>query len=200
MESPAVDVQAIMHDIRHRLRAKRRQDAELYSEADKIVSSALALSLRNLESQLRELRTDVERIGGLPPAPPTLRGRVGALLVALMRRSLFWLIPSLQMMQIKVVSALDENRRAVRELTVGLRQLNAELIALKRSPADASFTGDAEPAPGDNDRPAATDPAVAALIEELEETLTAQLRIQRELFHCLASERSRSLSASRKSE
>jgi hypothetical protein len=196
MDPPAVDVHTIMHDIHSRLKAKRRQSAELYRAADKIVTPALALSLRNLESQIRELRADVERIGEIPPGPDTMRAKAGAFLARIVRRSLIWLIPSLQSTQIKVVSALEENRRALNELADALRQLNASLVTSAETSAGEN-TGKA--LDGDDAQAVASD-HVAALIEQLEQNVTAQLQIQRELFQCLAPERARSLAAGRKGE
>jgi len=196
MELSDVEVQSIMDDIHGRLRSKRRQNAEFQRAAGKIVSPALALSLRNLESQLRELRADVARIGEIPPGPRTLRAKIGELLARIMRRSLIWLIPTLQSTQIKVVSTLEENRRALNELTEALRQLNANLVA-----SSETSTGENAAEPAESvDVQAINSDRVTTLIEQLEQNVAAQLRIQRELFQCLAPERARSLAAGRNGE
>ena len=52
--------------------------------------------LSNLRSRLLLLREDCRKIGQPPPRPPTLRAGVGAFLVSIVRRLLFWYTPPLQ--------------------------------------------------------------------------------------------------------
>ena len=185
-----------MNDIRCRLRAKRRQEAEVYREANKIVTPALALSLRNLESQIRELHAEVERIGAIPPSPHTSRGRIGSVLVRVIRRSLFWLIPTIQASHIKFIAALEENRQALVELTAGLRQISSELLLLRGAAGSFSPAQSLE-APDASTDSAASPDRILELVEKLERNIEIQAQIQRELFTCLASERTRSRSARR---
>jgi hypothetical protein len=43
-----------------------------------------------------ELKTLCAQIGGVPPEPPTMRGRIGAFLVHLVQRALFWYTPQIR--------------------------------------------------------------------------------------------------------
>jgi len=52
--------------------------------------------LSNLRSRLLLLREDCRKIGQPPPRPPTLRAGMGAFLVSIVRRMLFWYTPPLQ--------------------------------------------------------------------------------------------------------
>ena len=64
--------------------------------------------------------------GGLPPQPPTFRGRVGKTLVDLMRRSLFWYTPAIQAFQRAVAAAFREQT----ETTGAIRTELAQRISL----------------------------------------------------------------------
>ena len=52
--------------------------------------------LTRLRAQLRMLREDCRKVGELPPRPPTWRGSVGAFLVSIVHRALFWYTPTVQ--------------------------------------------------------------------------------------------------------
>jgi len=52
--------------------------------------------LSNLRSRLLLLREDCRKIGQQPPRPPTLRAGIGAFLVSIVRRAMFWYTPPLQ--------------------------------------------------------------------------------------------------------
>jgi len=60
-----------------------------------------------LTSVLVSLRFRKAQVGKMPGAPPTLRGRCGALLVGAVRRSLFWLIKQLDDFDTQIVEACD---------------------------------------------------------------------------------------------
>ena len=66
--------------------------------------------------QSAELISGVESgqtlIGGLPPQPPTFRGRVGKVLIELIRRSLFWYTPTIHAFQRAVAAAFREQNEA----------------------------------------------------------------------------------------
>jgi SAM-dependent methyltransferase len=51
-------------------------------------------------------------VGGLPPQPPTFRGRVGKALIELIRRSLFWYTPAIHAFQRAVAAAFREQNEA----------------------------------------------------------------------------------------
>ena len=75
--------------------------------------AAAARSLQGGFPRSAELISGIETgqtlVGGLPPHPPTFRGRVGKALVGLVRRSLFWYTPAIHAFQ-RAVAARFENR------------------------------------------------------------------------------------------
>jgi hypothetical protein len=130
-----VDVQVVMRGVRRRAWAARRERSELLRAAGRIVSPALAAALGSADIQIQHMRQCARLIGALPPIAPTLRGRVGAVLVTLVRRALFWFIPPLKDSQTAALAALEEQRCALREITLALRDLNAKLIATQETDA-----------------------------------------------------------------
>ncbi len=129
---PAVDVPAVMREVRRRAWALRRERAELQQAAGQIVSPRLSLALAQLDLQIQTLRQTAASIGEMPPQAPTLRGRVGSILVRLIRRTLFWLLPGLKDSHAAALAALEAEQRALAEITLALRDLNTKLIALGR--------------------------------------------------------------------
>jgi len=67
-----------------------------------------ALELTHLRQWLASLKEACRRVGQMPPTPPTLRGRVGRCVVAVIQRALFWLIPPVR-------SALFDSARLLEE-------------------------------------------------------------------------------------
>jgi hypothetical protein len=130
-EAPAADVQAVMQGVRRRARQRRSENAEFQRLAEQVVSPALALALSRLDAHLQDLRRSAPMVGAQPPTPRTLRGRIGAVLVALVRRALFWFIPPLESSQAAMLGALEGQYRALIEITAALRDLNAKLISLQ---------------------------------------------------------------------
>ncbi len=72
-------------------------------------------------------RADVQ-IGAMPPQPPSLRARVGAVLVAIVRRALFWYTAQIQAFQTRVAEAAAEQTRVLARLS-GQQQEQATLLA-----------------------------------------------------------------------
>jgi hypothetical protein len=87
-------------------------------------------------------------VGRLPPEPPTLRGRLGGLMVKAVRRGLSWYTSRLDDFHSDVIEAFDLQLSALNSLSSVTRQ-NVEAVALlKRKLADVS----AELAPNPNER------------------------------------------------
>jgi hypothetical protein len=134
-EAPSVDVQAVMRGVRLRARERRSENAEIRRLAEQVVSPALALALSRLDAHLEDLRRSAPVVGAPPPTPRTLRGRMGAVMVAVVRRALFWFIPPLESSQAAMLGALEAQYRASTEIAAALRDLNAKLIALRAASA-----------------------------------------------------------------
>ena len=62
------------------------------------------------------------QVGDIPPQPPTLRGRLGAVLVKLVRRMLFWYTGQIRTFHGVVAEAVGEQARSLQELSDGLQR------------------------------------------------------------------------------
>lgn len=84
---------------------------------------------RYVERTLARLRQASATVGAMPPVPGTVRGMVGARLVALARRAIFWLIPQLDNVHGQLIGFCEEQhaesmrlRREVENLRKGQRE------------------------------------------------------------------------------
>jgi SAM-dependent methyltransferase len=95
-------------------------------------SSAQLLELR---SAVGALNASYALVGQAPPEPPTLRGRIGARLVKVVQRLLFWYTPQIVHFQYSTLKALESALktlesavRAIEGQTKSSRLLEAELL------------------------------------------------------------------------
>src|SRR5262249_55235259 len=108
----ALMVEAIMRDLRAKVRAQNGNVLPVKNGT----SPQLAVAVVRARTRLVTMRQTIQRIGEPPPCPPTLRGRVGAFAVLGMRGALFWLIPSLKMVQEEVAACLEDELRLIEQL------------------------------------------------------------------------------------
>jgi hypothetical protein len=142
-----VDVSVIMSAIRQRMRAENQRRADAMRNARKGLPA-------DLVARVSRLRARMAHIGGMPPAPPTLRGKLGALAVGIMRRSLFWLIPNLQATQEQLIAAIDDQTTALEEVVTALQRTNfrIELLIDERESGGAALD-DGRREAGSGERP-----------------------------------------------
>jgi vacuolar-type H+-ATPase subunit I/STV1 len=76
----------------------------------------------------RALEPGRQQIGDLPPAPPTLRGRMGAALVKVVQRMLFWYTDQIRTFQTNVSEAAREHERSFLQLG-GEQRRHRKLLA-----------------------------------------------------------------------
>ena len=127
-----LDIEAVSAEIRARV--TRRM-----ASATPAVPASLGLELRRQSAQddLPPLRLGAGEalsdqiagelsIGRMPSSPPTIRGRLGRLLVAFVRRSLFWLIPQIESFQRAVAAATKEEITALRTLARRIADLHSD--------------------------------------------------------------------------
>jgi O-antigen chain-terminating methyltransferase len=88
------------------------------------------LSLPASERLARAVEWGQPQVGDMPPRPPTLRGRVGAILVGIVRRMLFWYTGQIRSFHAGVAGAVAEQSRALRELSAGDERRQAQLSAV----------------------------------------------------------------------
>jgi hypothetical protein len=134
---PRIDVEQVMQQIRERVRDR-------YASAPGGVapgSTPVQADFNELLRLIEHARRCSAAIGEQPPQPPTLRARMSAVLVRLVRRMLFWYTPQITDFHNATLRAMEEQVAALESVST---RLNARLASLERlavPPAD----GDAEP-------------------------------------------------------
>lgn len=127
-----VEVLPLMEQI---WRRTRNQSAVPASPLDARHRARLGIAEKRarLRKNLGELESAVRRIGRIPEGPPTLRGRVGGVLVRLVHRALFWLIPSLRQAHQQTFEAVRLQAALCDEMADFLLQAERDLSLLIRS-------------------------------------------------------------------
>jgi 2-polyprenyl-3-methyl-5-hydroxy-6-metoxy-1,4-benzoquinol methylase len=97
------------------------------------------LNLPATEQLSRSTGFNIPQIGDMPPQPATIRGRLGAVLVSMVRRSLFWYTAQLKPIHIAIAESarelagtlqgMDAQQRRQRTLLTETRQRVSELEA-----------------------------------------------------------------------
>jgi len=134
-----------MRQIRAGIRGGDNREYEWIRQGRKAVPSHLISGIGRLRASTALLRSAVARIGDPPPAPATLRGRFGLALIQVIRRGLFWLIPSIQTAQIQIVDALEGQLAATEEILHILQNTHVELARLASRPAAGTDPARGEP-------------------------------------------------------
>src|ERR1700682_5152578 len=122
--SDAVDVQKIMQEMRDWI----PQGADSQQQAQPGLSLPPGLELPDLgglnrAGQALHLRKSL--VGQMPPEPPTFRGRMGALLVKIVRRSLSWFTSRLDDFHAEILEGFDLHFAALKSLA-GVSRHNRE--------------------------------------------------------------------------
>lgn len=140
-----VDVQSIMREIRADIRGNSRE-REWLRHARKAVPAHLMSSVGRLRASTAGLRSAIARIGDTPPAPATVRGKIGGALIALMRRALFWYTPGIQSVNYQLLDALEAHVKATEEIIQILERTSVDLARINdRNQLRASSNSDCEP-------------------------------------------------------
>lgn len=142
-QAPQIDIQTIMAEIRGHVRVENQREQAALRNVRKIISPELTARVSRLQVRVAAIRASAARIGELPPAPPTPRARIGAVAVRVLRRAMFWLIPSLQAAQEQIAAALEDQTKAVEDLVKAIEKTNArmELLLGERVPDGDSHPG-----------------------------------------------------------
>jgi|HigsolmetaAR202D_1030399.scaffolds.fasta_scaffold05578_4 hypothetical protein len=127
-----VNVLGLMAEIRLRVRQQNRSQDELARRARARIPASLRTSIAAFRAQAAGLRASVEKVGEFPPVPPTIRGRLGFVLVWLVRRALFWLIPPLKAAHMQTATALEEQAAIAEQLATVLEETNLQIESLRR--------------------------------------------------------------------
>ncbi|HYO83182.1 MAG TPA: hypothetical protein VES20_17380 [Bryobacteraceae bacterium] len=124
-----VSVQEVMRGVRDRVRSGGREQ-DWVRRARKSVPPHLVSGTARLRASTGTLRSAIARIGSPPPSPPTLRGRIGAVLVRVIQRLLFWYTPGVQQANNQLVDALEAHLRITEEILGVLEKTNVEVARL----------------------------------------------------------------------
>jgi hypothetical protein len=90
------------------------------------------LDLGGLDRALEHLYRARAAVGLMPPAPATRRGRWGGVLVRLVRRSLFWLLPQLEAFHSAMIQFAESQTALMEELRGLLADVDTELATLRQ--------------------------------------------------------------------
>jgi hypothetical protein len=126
--SEAIDVQVLMQEIRDSI----RQRSEMQQPGLPLPYSLPVPEMESLKRVSKDLHLRKALIGRLPPEPPTIRGRVGGLLVKAVRRSLFWFLSRLENFHSDLIDAFDLQFSALKSLSSVTQQNVATLELLKQ--------------------------------------------------------------------
>ncbi len=85
----------------------------------------VSTELLELRSAIAALTASYALVGQTPPEPPTFRGRIGARLVRLVQKLLFWYTPQIVHFQYSALKAFDAALRASEEQGKSVRQLES---------------------------------------------------------------------------
>ena len=108
--------------LRRRVTPESRFYALVDGTADSAVSPLAEIALPYTERLSKLAEPGQPQIGDMPPQPPTLRGRVGAVLVNVVRRMLFWYTDQIRAQQKRIADAAREQARALHELSAAERR------------------------------------------------------------------------------
>ena len=86
-----------------------------------------------LRSALSALYASYGLVGQIPPEPPTFRGRIGARLIKLVQRMLFWYTPQIVHFQYSALRALEEQTKSLESAAAHLQDFKRSQDAAKRS-------------------------------------------------------------------
>jgi hypothetical protein len=137
---PRIDVEQVMQQIRERVRDR-------YASAPGGAGAAIGSTLvadagfNELLRLIEHARRCSAAIGEQPPQPPTLRARMSAILVRLVRRMLFWYTPQITDFHNAMLRAMEEQVAALESVST---RLNARLASLERL-VEPPAAGDAKP-------------------------------------------------------
>jgi SAM-dependent methyltransferase len=82
-----------------------------------------AMETAGIRSALSALYTSYGLVGQMPPEPPTFRGRMGARLIKLVQRMLFWYTPQIVHFQYSALRVLEEQTKSLENAAAYARDL-----------------------------------------------------------------------------
>jgi SAM-dependent methyltransferase len=122
----------ILQQIREEMQRsyKPREGSKLIEQAG--TQQPSSVQLVELRSAIAALTASYAMVGQTPPEPPTFRGRMGARLVKLVQRLLFWYTPQIVHFQYSALRAFESALRAFEEQARSVERMEAELPRERR--------------------------------------------------------------------
>jgi hypothetical protein len=135
-----IDVEQVMQQIRERVR-DRYASAPGAAGAAMNVTTVADADFNELLRLIEHARRCSAAIGQQPAQPPTLRARLSAMLVRLVRRMLFWYTPQITDFHDATLRALEEQAAALESVSA---RLNARVANLEQRLAELNPDAGAE--------------------------------------------------------
>lgn len=96
------------------------------------------LSTAKAKEWLHTAQQTADEVGRMPPEPPTLRARVGAVFVQLVRRMVFWLTPQINSANQAMLGVIQEQISLIDHLAVKVVDLQAQMSEIAAGQRQAS--------------------------------------------------------------
>ena len=136
-------------DIRKAVReihARAEQESANFGRTAERRSPAVVHELSTLQKSRERLSQLRDLVGQMPPSPGTLRARVGARLVGIVRRMLFWYTPQIHRVQQELTGTIGSLSRLVELQANALDDLRTEVSTLRRAQEIGALAGNRSPA------------------------------------------------------
>lgn len=135
------------------IHAKARQQSAGSRHPSEALSPDISNELSILQGSYRRLYQIRGLIGQMPPSPNTMRARIGAHLIRVVQRMLFWYTPRIHEVQSEITAAIGSLARLVERQAETIAELRSEVATLQRtrvmdSMADRTNAPRKEPAAG----------------------------------------------------
>jgi len=131
----AAEEKGVLRQIREEMQRSyrpRERSALVETEA----GQPSAAELGELRAALAALCSSYALVGQTPPEPPTFRGRMGARLVKVVQRLLFWYTPQIVHFQYSALRAFESALRAFEEQSGRVQRLESELKSVRQLETD----------------------------------------------------------------
>lgn len=118
---PFPEIHEVVRAARSRLRERLTAGAQANPAGPETLDPA------RLREAVERVRLSEKLVGQPPPQPAGLRARIGAMVVRLTRRMLFWYTPPILQFHGAVAQAMEEQMASLEELSRAVEQLKREL-------------------------------------------------------------------------
>jgi SAM-dependent methyltransferase len=144
-----IDVQAVVNNIHEQIARESKKDSPKGSS----LSDNDLLALRVAYRKLYDIRN---LVGQAPPSPDTLRARIGARLVRIVQRMLFWYTPQILRFHNETAHVLGELCKVAGKQAEAIAEIQKEIHALHREFGMAALAGASPSEPADATRHSAS--------------------------------------------